>query len=245
MTALKESIKNSWEVRSLRFIFRMIIVLFCVGYLLLTFGGAVNWGTMKWVRAQPLENLTSYAAENIKAGTPEKISRWIRFRPAEERPRIIDMLKPSASGLESPTFMMFAQWEDDAGHIDESLFWHQFARYRMRYDALRCGFVSATDDMTGLLALVPQEHMRKAVEKDPNFTAKSIQKVLDFDANYPAQNNPRNICGQLAQLNRLTKTRMVGEDKWAEIRHTLRSVTESSLQDMKKKTAAPQEKKKN
>ncbi len=235
MTAQKNSFKNSWEVRSVLFILRFMAVLLCLMYLLLTSGGVANWAMMKWVRFQPLSDLDAYATENIEKGTPEKIISWLSLRPADDRSEMIHILTPKIGGLAPSSFMFFAKWEKDLGHEDESMFWYQFARYRYRYDALRCGVASATDDLTGILDLGHRQDMEKAEKEDPDFTRKSVQRVLDFDAQYPAHNNPGEICTQIAKINNV-EAKIVPEEAWAPIRHTLRSVTEFSLKEMQKKT---------
>ncbi len=235
MTAQENSFRNSWEVRSVLFILRIMAVLLCLMYLLWTASGVVNWGVMKWVRLQPLSELDIYAAENIEKNTPGNIVSWISMRPAEERPEIMRILKPKTGELAGANFMMFSRWEGDLGHADESMFWYQFARYRYRYDALRCGIDSATNDLTGLLDLGPRHDMDAAAKKDPDFTRKSIQRVLDFDAQYPAHNYPGEICAQVGKLNKVEAS-IAPEASWAPIRHTLRSVTEFSLKEMQKKT---------
>lgn len=224
--------KASWEVKTLLFILRAMAVLVFVGYVLYTAPMAYSWIQMKWVRAQPLEQALPTAEAYIKDGHPEKIADWVLSRPVSERKQLMEILEPLTGELPSGLFIAYASWEHNLGNAEQSLFWYQYARYRLRYDALRCGIPSGTDDMTGLLDLMPRDSVQKTMTENPKLLPVMIERVLKYDAKYPANNNPADICSKLNTLNN-TSFVMLPQERWADNRYILRMATEAALKRMK------------
>lgn len=232
-----KSWRRSWEIRSLFFIMRIMAVLFFISYLIFASGSSWVWIKMKWVRHQPVEQVTERAEAYIKAGKGEKVLEWVSLRHPSDRPVIMEKLAPLVSELDSALFLNYSQWTARAGDMDQAIFWTQYARYRLRFDALRCGIDSSVNDMTGLLELASIKGVRETIDKNPDIVGKSLQQVMDFDAKQPAANDPKSLCKKLADLNQTT-ARVMPRENWAETRHMLRLVTEKAIRDMKEgKTA--------
>ena len=58
-----------------------------------------------------------------------------------------------------------------------------------------------------------------------------IKRVLDYDANHPAENDPTGICNFIYNLEKGNFV-MVRREEWPPVRHTLRAVTEYNLKMM-------------
>lgn len=238
---LAEKTERNWEIRSLVFVFRIIGVLLFTGYLLATAPSAWEWGLLKWVRTQPIDQVIAVAEKSIKRD-PRQLVKWVEMRPAHERTLIMEKLEPYSGRISSGIFLVYSRWLLDIGQEKEAVFWRQYGRYRLRYDALRCGSPEATENMTGLLALFPDKEIQGIIAKDPAIIKTSLQRVLDFDAKYPADNNPTDICPAIQKLDG-GNFQMVERKDWRAIRHTLRIITENALEKMNEAPDAPQKKK--
>lgn len=216
-------LRHSWEVRSILFLLRCMAVVIFIAYLSVTFLSPGQWLHLKWVRHQPLENVTTIAEQSIAMRNPPHLLDWIAERPAEERPLIMEKLESFTPRLSPFTFWTYAAWMDRAGRKEDAVFWQQYMLYRLRFDMLRCG-VDTSD--TGF----KQNYKFRPVEN----TEALIQKVLDFDSKWPANNDPLYTCVRLERFNR---EKYIGqpapEEHWKSVRHTLRVVTEESLRRMK------------
>lgn len=237
--------KASWTSRSARFVLRLMGVLLFLGYLGMTSTSSLNWFKIKWVRAQPLSNVTKVADEYLnmedrkdRINKPAKVYEWVSLRPERETPEIIRLLEPYTARLSTLQFLLYSARLQHLGHNDESLFYWQFTRYRARYDALRCGSVKAVDNLSALINFFPHPDFPDAGSENSDDVIKSIENVLAFDAKYPALNNPDDTCDILRSLEG-GNFRTVPRERWADIRFSLRMLTEYRLQEMKKAEAAP------
>ncbi len=228
----KEKIKQSWEFRSLKFVFRMIAVLFFIAYLFGTFPSAWNWAKMKWVRFDDIAKVTEVAESALAKNNPGEVTEWVTFRHKLEREEIISLLEPYTDRLGAAIFFAYSSWSLEAGNEERAVFWRQFGRYRMHYDALRCGLGDGPKDIQGLLQLFPDKRIQALIEKNPGLVRQSIMQVLDYDARHPARNNPVDTCKLLLKINNLEEDVTVDQREWQGIRHMLRIMTEESLKQM-------------
>ena len=226
-----ETIKTSWEYRSLRFILRALGVILVLLYLSFSVPGAANWAKREWVRTQPIAAVVKVAEDSAANGNPQKLVFWAAARPEEERQEIMSRLDPYAGRISASTFLMFSEWEREAGNTDKALFWRMYASFRLRFDALRCGAPHAVEKMQDLLISLRNDKTDKILEEKPELVPGLIRQVLDYDATHPAHNNPIDTC---PILNKMEKGDygLVGESEWAAIRHTLRLITEKELGKM-------------
>jgi len=238
--------KASWSKRSARFVLRLVGVLLFLGYLGMTGSSALQWAKTKWVRAQPLSNVTKVADEYLnmedrkdRANKPAKVYEWVALRPERETPEIIRLLEPYTPRLSSLQFLLYSARLQHIGLNDQALFYWQFTRYRARYDALRCGSVKAVDNLSVLINFFPHPDFPDAGSENSDAVIKSIDDVLAFDAKYPALNNPDDTCDILRSLES-GNFKTVPRTSWADIRFSLRLLTEYRLREMKKELAPPQ-----
>lgn len=228
--SFKDKVRNSWEVRSLIFIARMLAVVLFIGYLASTWRTAAGWVQLKWVRSQSVAETSSIAEQYLSINKPDKLLEWISLRPAEDRDTIMKQLEPLSGRIGSGVFLLYSKWQMEAGDTEKAVFWRQYALYRLRYDALRCGSPDSAKSMQGLLALFPDTKVQGYINAHPDIVRKSVRQVLDYDARWPAENNPVDICPSLTKLEG-GSFKMVPREHWAAIRHTLRFVTEEFLKN--------------
>ena len=227
--AKPKGFRQSWEFRSAKMALRIVGVLFFVGYICLTASSAWQWVQTKWELHYALSEMPARADKYLnKTFQPEKLSKAISFRPLSETEAIIKLLEPHTGRLSTYTFLNYSMRLNTLGKTDEALFWWQFARYRGRFDALRCGSNDAVDTLDKLFGMIPHPELPADATQDSALLISSIKKVLDLDAHYPADNIPEDICDPLRALEQ-GKYASVGVDRWADIRFTLRLMTERTL----------------
>lgn len=225
-----EKIRSSWEVKSLVLIGRFFLGGFFLLYLLLVTPAAWTWVQTEWVRKSDVSALESVIGKALKENDLPRVRKWVSMRPLSETEDIVRIIEPHSGELGTALFAEIANRYTKLKNIDRAAFWYQYVRFRMRFDTLRCGSPDSVEVMSALFSLFPNEEMGKAFENDPALAKRSIQQVLDFDAKYPANNSPADIC---APLNDIGSTRyvMLEKEKWRDVRFTLRWVTDQFLQE--------------
>lgn len=227
-----EKEKSSWEFRSAKFALRAMGVCFFIAYISFLTPSAVTWLETKWVRSLKIEDLPEKADYYLnKVYKPEKLYKIVSRRPASEIEKTIEILMPYTARMSTFTFLFYSSRLEQLGKTEESLFWWQFGRYRARFDALRCGSGMAVDNVGSVLNMVPHPEFPPDEELDKFTVAKSLKRVLALDAKYPADNLPEDLCDPLRAMEG-GKFLSVKPDRWADIRYTLRYMTEYRLRQM-------------
>lgn len=227
--------RQSWEYRSVRFVLRIVAVLFFLGYIGFTMKSAITWVETKWVRAQPLDRLPRLADHYLnKVYKPHKLYDWVSMRHPRDTEEVIKKLEPFTGRLSTFTFIWYAMQLKQQGRTQEAMFWWQFARYRARFDALRCGSVKAVENLGELLDLLPHPEFPPEMTPESPEVVRTVIDALDYDARYPADNLPEDLCEALRALEP-GKYASVPVTSWANIRYTLRYMTEYRIREMEKK----------
>lgn len=228
-----QKFKESWEYRSVRFLLRIMAYALLFAYLAGSAPSAWRWAHLKWIRFQPLTEFGQIVEKSIAEKNPEEPMNWVLYRSREDRAEIMRILEPHTGKISSFTFIHYAFWAMEEGRGEEAVFWRQYANFRLRYDALRCGSVDGEKDVTHLLETFSDKKIQAVQDADPSLDKKSILWVLEKDAKYPAENYPSDICRFVNTRNKRKNGALVPEDKWAGIRHSLRIVAELRLKEMK------------
>ncbi len=228
-----QKLKESWEYRSVRFLLRIMTYMLLIAYLAGSAPSAWRWAELKWIRSHSLSELPQVLEKSIAEKMPENLTDWVLYRPKEDRAEIMRVLEPHTGKISSFTFIHYSFWAMEDGRGEEAVFWRQFANYRLRYDALRCGSVDGEKDVTRLLNTFSDKKVQAVMDADPSLNKKSILWALEKDAKYPAENYPSDICSYVNTKNKRKNGSLVPEDKWAGIRHSLRIVAEMRLKEMK------------
>jgi len=228
---LGEKIRDSWEYRSGKFVLRIVAALFFLSYLSAAAPMAWTWAWSAYYKNQPPSALDRLIEKNLLAPNQTELLTWIKLRPALERTIIMEKLSPHTALLDPFFFLLYSHWSAEALEAEDIVFWHMYARYRFRYDALRCGAPDSVANMQGILELMPNAYIDAMLERWPYLLKPSLQRVLDYDAEYPAANNPARICEVIYNIEG-RRYKMVSQKYWASIRHTLRMQTEFELDRM-------------
>lgn len=236
--ALTEKAKNSWEFRTGKVILRIAACLFFISYLALSAPLTWQWGWSAYYKSQPLSHLDTLIAEDLNEPDQSQFMAWVHLRPDHEHAEIQQKLEPHSGKLDPFFFLLFSQWAAQELDIEKTVFWHFYARYRVRFDALRCGAPDSVQTVDGIMSLMPEQHITLTVQHWPHLIPASIREVLDFDAKLPAANNPARICRIVYELEG-RNFKITSVDRWQQIRHTLRSRTELSVAEMEQQLSRP------
>jgi len=209
------------------FSFKSLYVLAFVFYLMLGTAMTYSWVVTKWNRHYPPE-YAGVLCKKYALGPepdPDKIVYWLMARQPAEADIIMGKLEACTPFLSSITFLAFSNWKYMQGKKLEALNWRQYARFRARFDALRCGSNEAGENFNNIIEISGREDIQKMMERDPSLLPKSIAWALEYDAKFPPpQNNPREICKQLTAME-AGKYQMVPRAEWGGIHSTLRAIS--------------------
>jgi hypothetical protein len=235
--------RDSWEVRGFIFLLRVFACLLVVIYLFFTARAAWTWTQAVWVRHQPLSAVTEVAQESIADNDLARLSGWVSYRPASDVSAMVALLEPYTAKMPSAVFMSYASKFMILGDSGQGVFWHQYARYRLQFDAMRCGAEDSMDIMKGIRQLWYSPKVDAALRADPALVEKSVRQVLDYDARFPAHNAPDDTCAVIQNISDRTKeSEIAPEPYWASVRHALRISTENGLRAEADREAADKEK---
>lgn len=223
---------GSWEVKSVLFILRIIAAIAFFLYLFQAVPATFIWAQMVHINKQPVENIETLAAEAVAQGETERILNWVRFRPAEDTPYIIKTLEKHTGVLPSLVFVTYSRNMMQLGDMEEAVFWLQYARYRLRFDEIRCGDATAQMPMEVIYALVFGEKMDDAINKQAHEFPATIRRVLAYDADWPAANTPDSVCALLRHgaQGKNSSIALMPAELWPAARHRLRYESEAALQ---------------
>ena len=233
----KKGFMNLWEFRALRFIFKLIIYLVFFSCIGLTGSLTWNWFTTKFVRMQPIEQAVEVAQKNLYAvpPNPDAVRSWLARRPFSEADELIKLMDPFVGRMSGMTFIIYAGWLANEGKIDDAVFWRQYARFRIRYDAVRCGSYDAVGLINDILNDVPQPAVKQRLTEAPEILPDILLKVLQYDKEHPAANDPKEFCDGLTkgeEFKTNTKIAMTKPQEWPGIYGSLRGVTKAEIYGM-------------
>lgn len=218
--------------RILKLILKGAAVFLLVTYVLMGLSYAIRVAKIEINRQQSLSTLQNVIREAVDSNKPQDVATWIRMRPVTETEAITDIIIPNSGALEAGTFITLSLRNLRIDKPEDALFWLQMARYRMRFDALRCQAGAAAPSYEALLAAMTPAQIDRLLVKHPELVKKSVQRVMDFDAKYPAANAPDYTCKMLGDIARHPLA-PIPREKWEAVRKSLRISTLSALRQMK------------
>jgi hypothetical protein len=208
----------------------MLTTFLMIWYVTLAGRLTFEWFSAKWVRLTPVGQIDAVARSFLVSlpPRPEEFRTWLAYRPSSEGDYIIKTLTPWSSKLSGMTFLIFARWEEFNNRPEEAAFWREYARFRIRDDALRCGSYDAIGLMGDILKLVPPTPVGEQQYMTPETLPKLLRRILDFDTLHPPQNYPLEFCHALTatqEFHDKMKFKMEPPSGWEDIHRELRSVT--------------------
>jgi hypothetical protein len=226
-----------WISLAFRFAFRCLAAVLLFIYVLLGVTATKELYKRNIIRAQDISTFNTVIDDAVQKDDTSAVTTWLRARPLAETDKLVEMVTPKSGVLEPAAFIEIFRRELDLGRTEEALFWLQMGRYRLRFDIIRCG--AETDalksfDKTFNRARRPETDA--LLQAHPETLKKALRRVLDFDAKYPAHDNPAAIC------KAISKALPAGEASWDVFRQSLRKHTEEFI-DAPDKANVPAEKK--
>lgn len=230
-----KNLRETWEAKLTVFIVRAFFAL-GVFLLILTFPyKAWLWAELQWVKKDSISRLEPLILESTRLETPEDITKWLVYRSPGDSAALLDIVPTHAANLESLAFFNLSSRAEALGKKDDAVFWYFYALYRLRYDLLRCGSPDSIQVMSGIRTVAGAKTMYEDIEADSEKMAVVLQRVLDYDAKFPATNHPGHLCKAVNRLQR-GSYRVVEKSQWSAIRHMLRLSTERGIKEMKTAT---------
>lgn len=209
------------------FSFKSLYVLAFLFYLMIGTAMTHSWAVTKWNRHYPPEYAGTLCKKYAQGPNPrpESITEWLSARNVGEADIIMSQLEACTPYMSSITFLIFSNWKFQQGKLEEALNWRQYARFRARFDALRCGSNEAGDNFNSLIDISSRDEIQNLMARNPSLQPKSIVWALEYDAKFPPpQNNPYEICKNLTAME-AGKYKMVPRTDWGGIHTTLRKIS--------------------
>ena len=218
---------RQWIFLPFKFAVKALLVIFMVCYTLIGENSVVALYKRNISRAQDISTFSDVLRTAKASEKFIPLNLWLRARPLQETDKLVEMITPESAILNPGIFFEMSRRELELGRTEEALFWLQLGRYRMKFDVMRCNAgPSGAKTFSKLLDLLPTpEEIDTLLAKHPELLKKAIQRVLDFDAKYPAHNSPNEIC----KINRTYVP--VDEKSWERFRLLLRKHTEDFIKN--------------
>ncbi len=233
---------KSIEFRIVGFLFRGIFCMMFAAYLVFNVPGAWEWTQIKWIRAQDFGALTQVLKDAAAKNDFTVLEKWISYRPLAESADLISRTESYSASFPPLIFVSYskrARWMKDP---EQEKFWIMMARYRLHYDAMRCGAPNAQEIVGKLVNVVYALAGDTAPEIPEDEKISIMRKVLSFDAKYPAADNPADVC---KQVNKMAQTDypMQPQAAWKDLHFKLRLQTDRGVdreaESLKKKPGNP------
>jgi len=231
-----QKFKTTWEYKSLKFVFKIIGIILLVSYLYATVPTAYDWTQIKYTQSQSLEDLPALAEKYIAENRADKLQDWIAMRDKKDILQIIETLEPYVGQMESTTFLIYARRLAALNKKADAVFWYQFTLYRLRFDAIRCGTTDAIPVISQIATIAMNSDVEKALATDDTTLPFMIERVLEFDAEHPAENDPQRICKLVEKFSTET-VQVTPRDSWPELRKIHVALSNDQLKSLKQKAA--------
>lgn len=201
-----------------------------IGYILLGIQATATLFKTMSARKMPVSAVENVVETATRMQQPQTVTAWIQRRPQGDTDELIRLVTPISGGLDSTVFFEFSMRRLRQDKVEDALNWLQLGRFRLKYDAVRCGAPNAYEAIERQLAKYSPQRIADLLEKHPELVKKSVRWAMDFDAKYPAANNPERICTIAEKLSGSDYPAMP-EEQWVVERNNLRFATEEFLKE--------------
>jgi len=179
----------------IRFAFRFLVVVVLLGYVFIGMAATNALYKRNMYRGQDMSSLYADIDDVAQGGDSKIVTAWLIARPLAETDKLVEIITPKSAALEPAVFFEISRRQLALGRPEEALFWLQLGRYRLVYDIIRCG--AEPDAIAIFDPVFKRMHVQATddlLQAHPELLKKTVQRVLDFDAKYPAHDNPLGIC---------------------------------------------------
>ena len=224
----------SWKV--VRFALKSVIALLMLFYVAAGVMSAISLYMQSRYKAEPIYALETLVDQAALSGDKGEIAAWLSSRPLAETPAELKILIPESAPLSPQSFFAIFRRELKLGHPKEALFWLQLGRYRLLYDLLRCGGTPEEERMLNkMLNIMPSPQIDALIRAHPEYINEALQRVLDFDAQYPAADDPALFCNLAVHADQ-----PADRVDWPLYHQALRDMTERHIRATAQKQPAKQ-----
>ena len=221
-----------WIRLFFKIIFKSVLGLLFFCYVTSGIGASISLYMKNGYRAQDISAISALIDKSAEKGDTTRVAAWLNSRPLAETDKLVDMIKPKSGVLSPWVFFEIFRREDSLGRTEDALFWMQLARFRLRYDIIRCkSGLDGAKNFDGFLSTLQSPKVDVLLDKHPEMLKKTLQKVLDFDLEYPAIDNPTQTC------KTVSPSPPINEDEWDIYHESLRRSTEKFINSPDAKAA--------
>ena len=229
-------LRESWEYKSIVFMLRALFACVIIAYAIVTLPSIWGYSQRWYIRQQPFSTFETLLDQSRRTGLYDWPMKWMMSRPLSEQQDLAQVIERRAGELPALFFSYPVTAARARGDTDNAAFWIAYQKYRLRFDLLRCGDIAIIPKIDDLFRAVirvnglADEFSR--IAGDRLQLADMLQKVLAFDAQHPAVNDPRDTCTSVMPAIQ-KKYQPVDRDSWENIRFVLRNQTDQAIHAMR------------
>lgn len=225
-----QKFRQSPEWRGAKWIAKACLVVTIYFYLVGAFGRTYTWAEIKWMRSTPFSQIDAIIEDAKKDNDFSYAYKWVRARPFDDTAGVMAAVERHAEILPSIFFFEQARRVRDTASPDDHAFWALYARYRLQYDLIRCGDPDMIDGMQIMLrGSLADDKAVMAVLEDQKRLKKTLERIVAYDAEKPARNNPMTVCKMVGHSR---KYEVPPVEAWTMIRHNLIAATTAGINKM-------------
>lgn len=222
-----------------RLAFQIFIAVLLFIYVVFGTGAVLTLYKRNIYQSQDVSSLEMDIDEATESGDSRTVAEWLRARPLAETDRLVDVITPKSAGLGANVFFEISRRQLALGRTEEALFWMELGRFRLLYDIIRCGAEpEAIDIFDPAFKNMHTSETDALLRAHPALLKKTAQRILDFDAKYPAHDKPEIICKAVLPPTQLP----AAEINWEGYHQVLRQHTEEFLKSPDKAKATVKKK---
>lgn len=224
--------KNIWEVRLLRGIFMFFVYLMLVVYVLAGIQSLRTWTQLRYYGGDFTTGDLVKAAEEMSASDNQVLLPQLLMKyPLDYNQDIEAAMLPLTPKLNSYYFFAMASRYHQAENMEEAFFWSMLARFRLRFDAVRCQDHDATVLSDQFVGLFTPDDLQEDIDNLTEEERKGfLKQVLEWDEQNPAYNSPRYFCKYITALKNTDTAGVVKVSDWETMRKIMRAAATAYIE---------------
>jgi len=218
-----KNFKKSPEAKGAKLIVKGCFLFTVYSYLLMAGGRTYLWGQIEWARMTPVTQIDAVYERAIRSDNFAHALQWTVFQSVGDTKAVIEGIERHAAELPAAFFFEMSRRVKNTAAPDQAAFWSIYARFRLRYDLLRCSAADSVDRMEKMMAGQYDPDSDTLLD-DKKKLAKMIRDVISYDAKYPAKNSPVFTCSAFSG-----EAKVLPRGAWGQIRLLLVMTTNQSI----------------
>ena len=239
----KVDYKSMWEVKLLKIIFKTLAYILFIVFILTGTQSAWKWSILKYHGQDFSIERLAPGLEALTKNDPDQthgLNFFIAY-PPEKTDDMIAEIEHLAPKLNAPFFFVIASRYWALKDFEQAFFWTTVARYRLRFDALRCDYLNADITAKNILGIFSNPDIDRAFNKENTLAKKQyLQRAIDWDKKYPAINAPRYFCDFIETFENKKNIVALPKHEWETIRTVMHSAAEAHIDTQTKPSETEQ-----